>query len=55
MATTKDYCVVYVVCGIHYRFRVCAENKKQARKRCHDAMGVRYADITEVYEEGYYR
>lgn len=56
MATTKEYCVVYLSAGgIHYRFRCCAENKRQARRYCHDFTGVRYADITDCYEEGDYR
>lgn len=56
MATTKEYCVVYLSAGgMHYRFKCCAENKRQARRYCHDCMGVRYADITDCYEEGEYR
>ena len=55
MATVRDYCVVYVVCGIHYRYRCCADNKRQARRECHEAMGVKYADIVDCYEEGAYR
>ena len=56
MATTKKYCVVYLSAGgMHYRFRCCAYTAREARKECHNAMGVRYADITEVYREEEYR
>lgn len=47
----KLYCVVYLVCGTHYRYRCSAQNKKEARKMCHDAMGCRYKDIVDIYEE----
>ena len=48
----KEYCVVYLSAGgIHYRFRCSARTKADARKECHNALGVKYRDITEVYEE----
>ena len=48
----KEYVVVYLSPGgMHYRYRCSAQNKKEARKMCHNAMGVRYKDITDIYEE----
>lgn len=48
----KEYVVVYLSeGGIHYRFRCCARTKQEARKECHGALGVKYRDITDVYEE----
>lgn len=48
----KKYCVVYLsLGGMHYRFRCMADNKKEARKECHNALGVKYKDITDCYEE----
>lgn len=48
----KFYCVVYLSPGgMHYRYRCTAKTKKEARIACHNAMGCRYKDITEVYEE----
>ncbi len=47
----KRYCVVYKVCGIHYRFRCYAKNKTVARKECKEAMLLSCKDIVEVYEE----
>lgn len=52
----KDYVVVYLSAGgMHYRFRVCANTAREARKICHECMGVKYADITEVYREDVFR
>ena len=51
----KEYVVVYLSGGMHYRFRCYAKTKQAARKECHGAMGVRYADITDVYEEQTYK
>lgn len=52
----RDYVVVYLSAGgMHYRFRVCANTKREACKICHECAGVKYADITDVYEEGDYR
>ena len=51
--TMKEYCVVYLSAGgIHYRFRCCARTKREARKQCHDCLGVTYKNITDCYEEG---
>lgn len=47
----KAYCVVYTVCGIHYRFRCYAENRRAARRACKEAMLITSKDIVEVYEE----
>lgn len=47
----KFYCVVYLVDGIHYRYRCYAKNKKEARKMCTKDMLVKRKDIVEVYEE----
>lgn len=48
----KEYVVVYLSAGgIHYRFRCCANNKRDARKECHLCLGVKYSDITDCYEE----
>lgn len=52
----KRYVVVYLVAsGMHYRFRCYADNKRQAKKYCREAMGVSSNDITDVYEEQTYR
>lgn len=45
------FCVVYMVDGIHYRFRCSAKNKREARQECTKAMGARYKDIVEVINE----
>lgn len=51
----KLYCVVYLSPGgMHYRYRCTAKTKKEAKIACHNAMGCRYKDITDVYEEGNY-
>ena len=43
-----SYCVVYLSPGgMHYRYRCYAPNKKEAKRMCHDAMGVRYKDIVD--------
>lgn len=48
----KRYCVVYLsAAGLHCRYRCTARTKKDARIACCNAMGCRYKDITEVYEE----
>ena len=47
----KDYVVVYLVGGIHYRFRCTENTKRDARRACHNAMSVKYSDITDCYEE----
>lgn len=45
-----EYIVVYLSSGgMHYRYRCCASNKKEAKRMCHDAMGIRYKDIVDVY------
>lgn len=46
-----DYCVVYLVCGVHYRYRCKARNKQNARKMCKETIGIEYKDIVEVYRE----
>ena len=46
----RAYIVVYLSAGgMHYRFRCYANNKQEARKECHGALGVKYRDITDVY------
>lgn len=47
----KRYVVVYMVCGIHYRYRCSAKNKREAEKSCIEMMGVTKKDIKETYEE----
>lgn len=48
----KRYCVVYLSSGgMHYRYRCSAINKKEAKKKCREALGVKNTDITDVYEE----
>lgn len=47
----KFYCVVYVIDGIHYRYRCYASNKREARKMCAEDMLVRRKDIVDIYEE----
>lgn len=45
-----SYTVVYLSPGgMHYRYRCYAPNKKEAKRMCHDAMGIRYKDIVDVY------
>ena len=47
----KRYCVVYIVFGIHYRYRCSAKNKREARKYCREAMGITDRQIVDVEEE----
>ena len=47
----KNYCVVYFLEGVHYRYRCCASNKAEAKRMCKKHMGVAYANIVEVYTE----
>lgn len=47
----KRYCVVYMVCGMHYRFRGYYSNKREARRDCREATGISNRDIVEIYEE----
>lgn len=44
------YVVVYLsLSGMHYRYRCYAPNRKEAKIMCHDAMGIRYKDIVDIY------
>ena len=46
----RRYIVVYLSeGGMYYNFRCYARTKRDARKQCHGALGVRYADMTDVY------
>lgn len=47
----KSYCVVYLVCGVHYRFRGYYNTKSEAKKDCVKAMGIKSKDIVEAYED----
>ena len=47
----RFYVVVYLVCGIHYRFRCYANGKREARRECKGALGIKESDIVEVYTE----
>ena len=48
----KQYCVVYLSPGgIHYRYRCCTKNKREAKRMCRENLGVAYADMVEVYED----
>lgn len=47
----KFYVVVYLVEGIHYRYRCEAYNKRQACKMCCEYMGCDAEDIVDVYTE----
>ena len=47
----KRYCVVYIVCGIHYRYRCYATSKRDAKRMCKEDLNLSYKDIDEVYEE----
>lgn len=49
----KIYCVVYLVCGIHYRFRCSANNARDAKKQCIECMGCNRKDIVEAYIDEY--
>lgn len=45
-----SYTVVYLSPGgMHYRYRCYASNKTEAKRMCHDAMGIRYKDMVDVY------
>lgn len=46
----KRYCVVYLSPGgMHYRYRCCAANKREAKRKCREALGVSNADIVEAF------
>ena len=47
----KYYCVVYLVDGIHYRYRCIARSKTEAKMKCRDNMFVGNDDIVDCYEE----
>ena len=47
----KRYCVVYLVEGIHYRYRCYAKNKQAAKMMCKEEMLVSIKDIVDIYEE----
>ena len=47
----KNYCVVYKVYGIYYRYRCNAKKTRDAYKMCCEYMGCSLKDIVEVYEE----
>ena len=47
----KIFCVVYLVFGIHYRFRCRAKTAREAKKMCCDAMGCTRKDVVDAYEE----
>ena len=48
----KRYCVVYLSPGgMHYRYRCTAENKRQARRMCRQAMGLSDREIVNVEAE----
>lgn len=48
----KRYCVVYLSPGgMHNRYRCTAENKRQARRICRQAMGLSDREIVSVEEE----
>lgn len=47
----KNYCVVYLVCGTHYRYRCSAKNVREAKRQCINCMGCDKQDIVEVYTE----
>ena len=44
----KFYCVVYVIDGIHYRYRCYASNKREARKMC-----VEVDKARDLYQQRY--
>lgn len=45
------YCVVYMVDGIHYRFRCVVRNRRDAKRECMRATGISLKDIVEVINE----
>ena len=48
----KKYCVVYLSPGgMHYRYRCSAGNKREAKRKCREALGVNNTDIVEVEVE----
>lgn len=46
----KFYCVVYMICGMTYRYRCSARNKRDAIKQCRENMPA-FDKIIEVYNE----
>lgn len=47
----NTYCVVYLICETHYRYRCNADDKKQARRLCMQHMGVKSTDIVSIEKE----
>ena len=47
----RIFIVSYEVYGSIYHFRTTAENKRQAKKFCCNAMGCNYKDIVDVWED----
>ena len=48
----RFYVVVYLSAGgMHYRFRCYANGKREARRECKGALGIKETDIVEVYVE----
>lgn len=48
----KRFCVVYIYCGVHYRYRCNAENEAEAKKLCKKHMGITTKDILYIEREG---
>lgn len=48
----RRYVVVYLSeGGMHYRFRCYANGKREVRRACKGALGIKESDIVEVYTE----
>ena len=46
------YVVVYLSeGGMHYRYRCAARNKREAKRMCREALGIKSKDIIEAYTE----
>ena len=50
MVKEHNYCVVYKVCGMHYRYRCVTSSKQKAKSLCKKIMG-KEVEIIEIYTE----
>lgn len=47
----RTFSVVYLLLGSYHRYRCVCNTKWEAKKYCHDAIGIPYRDIVEVFVE----
>lgn len=50
----KNYVVVYLIHGTHYRYRCTAKTAREAKKMCCEYMGCKASAIIEAYLEDHY-